>query len=151
MARMHSGAKGKAGSTRPLKKAVPVWARYKTKEVELLIVKLAKEGKTPSQIGVVMRDTYGVPSTRIATEKRITQILDEKKLLSKIPEDLMALIRRSIMIKKHLEDNKKDETAHLGLQLTESKIRRLVKYYKRTERIPQDWTYDPDKIRLLIE
>ncbi|MDP2750250.1 MAG: 30S ribosomal protein S15 [Nanoarchaeota archaeon] len=151
MARMHSGAKGKAGSKRPIKKSVPVWQRYKEKEIELLIIKFAKEGKTPSQIGIILRDTYGIPNIKVATEKRITKILEEKKLLPKIPEDLMALIKRSILIKKHLEENKKDETANRGLLLTESKIRRLVKYYKSSKRLSKDWSYDPDKIRLLIE
>ena len=152
MSRMHSSGKGKAGSKRPVKKSIPVWSRYKPKEIELLIVKMAKEGKTPSQIGLILRDTYGVPSIKVATERKITNILEEKKLLAKIPEDLMALIRRSILIKKHIENNKRDKTAKRGLQLTESKIRRLVKYYKNiNKKLPSDWTYDPDKIRLLIE
>ncbi|MEK6967241.1 MAG: 30S ribosomal protein S15, partial [Nanoarchaeota archaeon] len=60
-------------------------------------------------------------------------------------------IRKNIYVKHHLEKNHKDMAAKRGLQLTDSKIRRLVKYYKRTKRIEKDWTYDPDKIRLLVE
>ena len=44
MARMHSRKKGKSGSRRPIKKTPQTWVRYKSKEAELLIVKLAKEG-----------------------------------------------------------------------------------------------------------
>ena len=65
MARMYSRRKGKAGSKKPAKKQVPSWLRYKGKEVELLVVKLAKEGKNPSQIGLHLRDVYGIPDTKI--------------------------------------------------------------------------------------
>ncbi len=151
MARMHSRKKGKAGSKRPAVKAKPSWVRYKDKEVELLIVKLAKEGKVPSQIGMLLRDTYGIPRVKLVSEKNITQILRERNLLPSIPEDLMAIIKSNIIVKRHLEANKKDMTAKRGLQLADSKIRRLVKYYKRSGRLAKTWEYDPDKVRLLIE
>ena len=41
--------------------------------------------------------------------------------------------------------------AKRGLQLTESKIKRIVKYYKISDKLPSGWTYDPEKVRLLIE
>jgi small subunit ribosomal protein S15 len=151
MGRMYSGKHGKSGSKRPMKKSVPSWIRYKPKEVEMLIVKLAKEKHTPSQIGIILRDTYGVPNVRILLNKSINQLLGEKKIQGALPEDLLALIRNSIMLKKHLEQNKKDMVAKRGLQLTESKIKRVVKYYKRSGKLSNDWTYDPEKVRLLIE
>jgi small subunit ribosomal protein S15 len=150
MARMHSRAKGKSGSKRPAKKTVPSWVKYKPKEVELLIVKYAKEGKKPSQIGLYLRDEYGIPDASLITKKSITLILKEKNMLEEIPEDIMALIRKAVLIKKHLEENKNDMPAKRGLQLTDSKIRRLVKHYKKSGRLPQDWKYDPEKIKLYI-
>ncbi len=151
MARMHSRKKGKAGSKKPLSKAKPTWERYKDKEIELLIVKMSKEGKAPSQIGMHLRDTYGIPDVKIVSGKSITSILKEKKALSSIPEDLMSLIKKNIAEKKHIESNRGDQTCKRGLQLTESKIRRLVKYYKRTGKLAETWQYDPEKVRLLIE
>ena len=148
---MHSRKRGKSGSKKPSKKVKPRWLRYKPKEIELLIVKVAKEGKTPSQIGLVLRDTYGIPDIKAAADTSVTKILKEKGLLSKIPEDLMALIRKSIRLTKHLESNKQDKTVLRGLQLTQSKIKRLVKYYKRTGRIPLDWKYDPKSVSLYVE
>jgi len=150
MARMHSRKKGKSKSTKPVKKSVPSWSRYKGKEVELLIVKYAKEGKTASQIGLYLRDAYGIPDIKTVTNKKITQILEEKKLLKDIPEDLMALITRSVMIRKHLEENHKDMTAKRGLRLTESKINRLVKYYKKAGRMDIDWKFDPERVKLYV-
>jgi small subunit ribosomal protein S15 len=151
MARMHSRARGVSGSTKPVKKVAPSWLKYKSKEVELLVLKYAKEGKTASQIGSYLRDEYGIPSVQLITKKPISEILKDKNLLGDIPEDLLALIKRSITIRKHLEENKKDMTAKRGLQLTDSKIRRLTKYYKRTERLSKDWKYDPEKVRLYAE
>ncbi|MBW3021323.1 30S ribosomal protein S15 [Candidatus Woesearchaeota archaeon] len=151
MARMHSRKRGKSGSKKPVKKAVPSWVRYKPKEAEMLIVKLAKEGKTPSQIGMVLRDTYGIPDIRTVMKKKISKILDEKKLLKQIPEDLMALMKKAIAVRKHLEANKQDKSAIRGRQLTDSKINRLVKYYKKTNKLPEDWKYDPNRLRLYIE
>jgi len=151
MARMHSRKKGKAGSKKPLRRVLPTWVRYKAKEAELLIVKLAKEGKTPSQIGMALRDTYGIPDVKLITKKSITDILKEKKLQAEIPEDLMALIKKNVLILKHMEKNKMDETAKSGKLLTESKIKRLVKYYKRVGRLSSKWKYDPKKASLYME
>ena len=151
MARMYSRKRGKSGSTKPSKKVVPTWIRYKANEVEHLVIKLAKEGQSASVIGLHLRDTYGIPDVKTITKKSISDILDEKKLLPKIPEDMMALIKRSVQIRKHLEENHLDNTAKRGLQITESKIGKLAKYYKRNDRIPQDWKYDPKKVSLLVE
>jgi len=151
MARMYSRRKGKAGSNKPAKPATPMWVRYKDKELELLITKLAKEGKSPSQIGIVLRDTYGIPDSKLITKKQITVILKEKKLLSEIPEDLLALIRRSVDLSKHLEANRKDETAKRGLTITESKIRKLIKYYKKTGKLVSEWNYDPKRAGMFTE
>ena len=151
MARMHSRKKGKSGSKKPLRKTAPTWMRYKPAEVEMIVSKLIKEGKSPSQIGTILRDIYGIPSIRAAIGKKITHVLRDKKLLHDIPEDLAALMRRYVIIKKHLDENNKDQTARRGLLLTSSKIKRLSDYYKGTGRLPEEWKFDPDKIRLLIE
>ncbi len=151
MARMYSRKKGKSGSKKPIKPTVPTWARYKEKEIELLIVKLTKEGHSPSEIGIILRDTYGIPDEKRVTGKKITKILKEKGLQTKIPSDLTALIKKAVKIIKHNEENKKDRTAKRGLQLTESKIKRLTKYYKKTGRLPSEWKYDASKIKLIME
>ncbi len=150
MARMHSRKKGNAGSKKPLRKAIPSWVRYQAKEVELLVAKVAKEGKTPSQVGLVLRDSYGVPDVKKVAGKNIAGIMKEKGILPQIPEDLMSLIKKSVTIKKHMEDNKHDMTAKRGFELTDSKIRRLVKHYKNESVLPRDWSYDPEKVKLII-
>jgi small subunit ribosomal protein S15 len=133
------------------KKKTPEWLRYKGKEVELLVVKLAKEGLTASEIGMHLRDTYGIPDIKLVAQKSITKILEEKKLEGELPEDLMAVIRKSVNITKHLEENKQDKTAKRGQQLTDSRIKRLVDYYKKKGKLPQNFKYDHESIKLYVQ
>ena len=151
MAKRYSGSRGKSGSNKPEERATPSWLRYKGKEIELLVVKLAKEGYSQSQIGMHLRDTYGIPDVKLITKKKINQILDEKKLLPEIPEDLLAVIRKSVSLAKHLEENHKDYTAKRGLQLTDSRIKRLVDYYKKSGRLPENFKYDRESIKLYVQ
>ena len=151
MARMHSRKKGQSGSKKPLKTVKPTWIRYKPAEIEMLIAKLAKEGNTSSEIGIILRDVYGVPDVQLIVGRSITKILAEKKLLKEFPEDLIALMKRSIYIRKHIETNKQDMTAKRGLQLTDSKINRLIKYYKKAGKIPVEWKFDPSKLKMYTE
>lgn len=151
MARMHSRKKGKSGSHKPLTKQKANWIRYGDKEIEMLIVKLAKDDKTASEIGIILRDLYGVPDVKMLTGRSITKILTEKKLTKELPEDLIALMRKLVDIKAHLANNKQDMSAKRGHQLTESKINRLIKYYKKSGRIPVAWKYDSTKLKMYTE
>ena len=150
MARLYSGKHGKSGSTKPSKIKKPIWLRYNEKEVELLVVKLFRQGYMPSKIGMILRDTYGIPSVKAVTGKKITKILEEKGLQLELPEDLRALIRKYVKVAKHFQNNHKDMTAKRGLILTRSKIDRLVKYYKRVGKLPKDWKFDPEKAALYV-
>ena len=150
MARKYSGKHGKSGSKKPTKAVKHSWMTYGAKEVEQLVLKLAKAGKTSSQIGLILRDSYGIPDVQSITNKKILKILDENKVTAELPEDLMALIKREITLIKHMEKNKHDMTAKRGFQLTESKINKLSKYYKNNGRLPSNWKYDREKIKLIV-
>jgi len=147
---MHSRAKGKSKSDKPAQK-VPTWAPYKGKEVEKLIVKYAKAGKSASEIGMILRDNYGINSVRALTEKKITTILHEKELGKELPEDLLALIKKMVAVKAHFAKNRQDMTSKRGVELTSSKIRRLIKYYKNSGKIPADWNLDMSRLKMYLE
>lgn len=151
MARMHSRDKGKSKSYKPIDRNVPAWVNFKPKEIEMLIVKLAKQGESASKIGAHLRDNYGIPDVKPILEKSITEVLKEKEMLPEIPDDVMSLLKKEVILRKHLEKNKKDEGAKRGLILTQSKTKRLVKYYRSNGRLPQNWKYDPKQIALLID
>ncbi|MFC1728325.1 30S ribosomal protein S15 [Nanoarchaeota archaeon] len=150
MARKYSRDKGQAGSTKPSKPSKPTWIRYKAEEVEAIIAKLAKEGKSASKIGIHLRDNFGIPDVKTITEKKISKILKEKNISPKLPEDLSSLLKRVIQIQKHIERNHKDQTAKRGLNLTESKVKALLKYYKAKKVLPASWKYDSKNVALLL-
>lgn len=126
------------------------WIDYKPKEVEELVIKYAKQGMSCAQIGLILRDQYGIPSVKIITGKTISKILKEHKMYPKLPEDLLNLMKRAVEISAHLEKNKKDYQSYRGLELTESKIRRLAKYYIKKGVLPKNWKYDLEQAKLLI-
>ena len=142
--------KGKSHSTRPARPTPPGWIVYSQEEIELLIEELAKKGYGPSMIGIILRDQFGIPLVKPILGKKITDVLREKGLEPEIPEDLMALIRKAVNLRRHLEEHPKDLHAKKGLLDLESKIRRLVKYYKRIGKLPKDWEYGPEKAKLLV-
>jgi len=135
--------KGKSHSTRPITRRSPSWCRYTPEEVEALIVKLAKEGNSPSKIGVILRDQYGIPLVKPIVGKSITEILKDNDLAPSIPEDLEMLLRKASRLQTHLERNRSDKYNKRALQIVESKIHRLSEYYKRKGILPRDWKYTP--------
>jgi len=141
MARIHARKRGKSGSKRPVKTDVS-FTNLKPKEIEKNIVEWAKEGKSKSVIGLILRDTYAVPSVKKLTGKSISQILEENQVYPKIPEDLDFLIKKMKALKKHLETNTRDVHNKRGLLLLESKIRRMIKYYKRVGKVDKSWSYN---------
>jgi small subunit ribosomal protein S15 len=151
MARLHARRKGKSGSTRPFLKTNPEWVALEKAEVEETIQRLHQEGLTTAAIGVRLRDAYGVPNVRLATGKSITQILKEKNIKLAMPEDLASLIKRAASLQPHFQEHKKDLSNQRGLQLIESKIRRLSKYYKEEGVLPADWDYSAKLAELQVK
>jgi len=150
MARMHARRRGKSCSVRPARNEAPEWSNTDKAAIEKLIVDLRKEGTSSSMIGLVLRDRYGVPDVKMVTGKSVGDILEENKISSEIPEDLRDLMIKALGMRKHLDDNKKDLHNKRQLHLVESKIRRLVKYYTGTKKLPADFTYKPETTEILL-
>ena len=151
MARMHARRRGSSGSKKPLTKEKPAWLTMDAAEIEELVVKYVGEGKNSAMVGLILRDQYAIPSVKIATGKTISQILKEKKLSTRLPDDLQNLMKRAVSLNEHVKKNPKDLHNKRGLNLIESKIRRLVKYYGREGMIPEGWKYSMDTAKLEIE
>jgi len=151
LARMHGRSKGKSSSKRPVKKDNPDWVEIKPKEITEKIMELAHKGKTASEIGVILRDVYAVPSVKSATKKKIQKIINDEGLKTDFPRDLLNLIKKSVKEKKHMAINNHDKTAKRGYQLTVSKIRRLTKYYSKKNLIPEGWKYTEEDAALMVK
>ena len=121
------------------------------KEAEENVVSLANAGHSPSKIGLILRDEQDVKNFGELTGKTIKAVLKENDLLGDIPEDLLNLIRKSVVLYNHLEKNHKDYSAKRGYELTVSKIRKLSKYYVRKRILPSDWYYSAEKAALLVK
>jgi len=151
MARMHSPGRGKSGSTKPLVDKAPEWSNTDAKEVTALILSLAAEGHSTAAIGTILRDQHAVPDARLVVGKRIGQVLTENEIVPRYPEDMMSLMRRALRLIDHLESNRKDRHNSRQLELTESKIRRLSRYYQGRGQLDTTWAYKRDQLRLMVE
>ncbi|KAK5632905.1 hypothetical protein RRF57_008619 [Xylaria bambusicola] len=71
------GRKGKgiSSSALPYSRAPPSWSKATPDQVEENIIKLARKGATPSQIGVVLRDSHGIAQVKAVTGNKILRIL----------------------------------------------------------------------------
>ncbi|MFA5406417.1 MAG: 30S ribosomal protein S15 [Candidatus Nanoarchaeia archaeon] len=149
MARMHTRRKGKSGSAKPFKSEVK--CSLSEKQVKDLVEDLRKKDYSYSKIGITLRDSYGVPDIKAVTKTKLGNIIKEKGLTPKYPEDLMNLMKKAVGLKNHLDGNNHDVHNKRSLQLIESKINRLVKYYRNKGQLPAKWSYSYDKAKLLVE
>lgn len=147
---MHARKKGKASSTRTYRNQAPEWLTHDKKFITKKIEELRRQGLSTAMIGVILRDQYGIPNVREVLGKKMNDIVDELNLSPKYPEDLVNLVAQAANLRRHLEENRKDLHSKRGLQLIESKIRRLVKFYKKKGVFPLDWKYDPKTAGLLL-
>ena len=150
MARIYTRKKGKSGSKKVVRNKIPEWQVLKEKEIIDKIIELREKGMSVSKIGIILRDSYGVPSIRLTTKKKLKRILEENKFTKTIPEDMLDLMKKAIRLRKHLSIHKHDYHNKRALQLTESKIRRLGKYYIKKKVLPSKWKYKPEEAEILV-
>ncbi|MDL5360516.1 30S ribosomal protein S15 [Halalkalicoccus sp. NIPERK01] len=154
MARMHTRRRGSSGSDRPTADEPPEWSDVDADEIESRVVELAEEGLDPSQIGMKLRDEgvkgTPVPNVKLATGKKLGEILEENDASPDVPEDLRNLMERAIRLREHVAENGQDAQNKRALQNTEAKVRRLVNYYRGDE-LPADFRYTYRNAQELLE
>ena len=154
MARMHTRRRGSSDSDKPVADEPPEWSDVDEDEIEERILELADQGHSPSQIGLKLRDEgvkgTPVPNVKLATDKKVTEILEENDAESDLPEDLRNLMVRAIRLREHMDENPQDAQNKRALQNTQSKVRRLIDYYRGDE-LDEDFTYSYEKAKRLLE
>lgn len=75
------------------------------------------------------------------TGKNVQELLKPGKQAGALPEDLNALLKKADDLRRHLEKNRKDHVNKRSLAMIESKIHRLVKYYRVRGQLPPEWQY----------
>merc|ERR1712010_38839 len=119
-------------------------------DVEEHVCKLAKKGLTPSQIGVILRDSSGIPAVKSVTGSKILRMLKKNGLAPEIPEDLYCLIKKAVQVRKHLDKFRGDTDAKFRLILIESRIHRTSRYYKTVKALPPSWKYESSTASTLV-
>ncbi len=151
---MHSRRRGSSGSDRPTADEPPEWSEVDEGAIEARVVELSEEGDDPSVIGRKLRDEgvqgVPVPDVKLATGKKVTEILEENDVSDEFPEDLRNLMERAVRLRDHMERNPGDAQNKRALQNAESKIRRLVDYYRGDE-LDAEFTYEYDETKELLE
>ncbi|ACV10910.1 ribosomal protein S15 [Halorhabdus utahensis DSM 12940] len=151
---MHTRRRGSSDSDKPVADDPPEWSDVDEDDIEERVVELAEQGHSPSEIGVKLRDEgvqgTPIPDVSLATGKKVTEILEANDADPEIPEDLRNLMERAIRLREHMNDNPGDAQNKRALQNTESKIRRLVDYY-RGDKLEADFTYSYDVAVSLLE
>ena len=151
---MHTRRRGSSGSDRPTADEPPEWSDVDAEAVEERVVELAEQGLSTAEIGVKLRDEgvrgTPVPDVSLATGKKVTEILEENDAAPEIPEDLRNLMARAVRLREHMNENPMDVQNKRALQNTESKVRRLVNYY-RGDQLEADFRYNYDVAKQLLE
>ncbi|MFD1642207.1 30S ribosomal protein S15 [Halohasta litorea] len=154
MARMHTRRRGSSGSDRPAADEPPEWSDVDSDDIEARVVELAEQGHDPSVIGLKLRDEgvkgTPIPNVKLATGKKVTEILEDHDASPEIPEDLRNLMERAVGLREHVDENGQDHSNKRALQNTESKIRRLVNYYRGDE-LDEEFTYTYDNAVEFLE
>jgi len=144
---MHTRRRGSSGSDRPAADEPPEWSEVDADDIEARVVELAEQGHDPSVIGLKLRDEgvkgTPIPNVKLATGKKVTEILEDNDASPELPEDLRNLMERAIGLREHVQENGQDYQNKRALQNTESKIRRLVNYYRGDE-LDEEFKYSYD-------
>ncbi len=151
---MHTRRRGSSGSDKPAADEPPEWSDVDADQIEDRVVELAEQGYEPSQIGMKLRDEgvtgTPIPDVKLATGKKVTEILEENDADSEFPEDLYNLMERAVRLREHVRSNPQDYQNKRALQNTESKVRRLVDYY-RGDALEPDFKYSYDVAKQIVD
>ena len=103
----------------------PTWIKMKEPELKKVIAELAKKN-SPSKIGLILRDQYGIPTTKVFGKKLKAYL---KELNIDMNEDLTNAEKKVTGLKSHLKHNITDRKAKHKLQKAQSRLNIIQKYF----------------------
>jgi len=109
--------------------AKPAWLKIKEDEMKQLIAELAKKYQ-PAQIGLILRDQYGIPTSKIYGKKLKNYL---KELGIKSSYEFENAEKKLEKIKAHLKKNITDRKAKHRLQRAQSHLNRTRRYFAKKE------------------
>ena len=105
----------------------PTWVKMKEPELKNLIAELA-EKNSPSKVGMILRDQYGIPTTKVFGKKLKAYF---KELGIEVNEDLENAESKVEGLKEHMKNNITDRKAKHKLQRAQSRLNITRKYFAR--------------------
>jgi small subunit ribosomal protein S15 len=105
----------------------PTWVKMKEPELKSIIADLATKN-APSKIGIILRDQYGIPTTKVFGKKLKVYL---KELGIEKNEDLENAQKKVNSLEEHLKKNKTDKKAKHRLQKAQSGLNITRKYFSK--------------------
>ncbi len=103
----------------------PAWVKMTESELKKVIAELAKKYPS-SQIGMMLRDQYGIPTVRIYG-KKLNDYL--KELGIDVKEDLVNAEKKVDNLKDHMSNNITDKNSKHKLQKAQARLNIIKRYY----------------------
>ena len=108
----------------------PLWLKMSEEDLKKVIVELADKYQ-PAQIGIILRDQYGVPSTKVYGKKLNAYL---KELGIDANPDLTNAETKFDNLKEHFKNNVTDRKAKHRLQKAQSRVNILRKYFAKRKK-----------------
>jgi len=108
----------------------PIWLKYTEQEVRDIILKISEKQPdlTSEKIGLILRDNYGIPKTKIYGFS-ISEILKEAGKYQ--DPDLKNLTDKTENLEKHLSKNHGDKKAGRSVILSKAKLKKVKEYNEK--------------------
>lgn len=110
--------------TLSMKHPKPVWLKMTEEELKKLILELSDKYQ-PAQIGLILRDQYGVPTTKVFGKKLSAYLKEAGKNEFFEVKNVEKKVER---MKEHMKNNLQDKKAKHKFQKANSKLNALRKY-----------------------
>ncbi|MDO8517659.1 MAG: hypothetical protein Q7S33_06060 [Nanoarchaeota archaeon] len=96
----------------------PIWLKMDEEALKKIIAELAEKYEAP-QIGLILRDQYGIPTTRLYG-KKLNQYL--KEIGKGSHTELKNIEKKYENMKKHISENPTDKKAKHKFQKAQSRL-----------------------------
>jgi ribosomal protein S15P/S13E len=105
----------------------PIWLKYTEEEVKGIILKIIEKdpNMTSEKIGLVLRDNYGIPKTKIYGFSISDVLKEAKKWENPNQKNLKNKVTK---LEKHLAKNKHDTRTGRSLIITKAKLKKVEEY-----------------------
>jgi len=105
----------------------PVWLKLTEDELKKIILDLSEKYQ-PAQIGLILRDQYGVPTTKVFGKKLSSYLKESGKNEN---FELKNVEKKVEKIKEHMKNNITDKRAKHKFQKSNSKLNAIRKYSEK--------------------